>query len=159
MDKNPTMTQISHIRKLLTDDKLGLLPYLDERLQEIETSFQQQQESLLFSPYELCFGNCNTISANEPRPLITQSIALKLFMTGSNKNKLELLLLASELQNAVDAAIFAWSNREWHQFEKPLKRPVTQILGGLEDELLENPTQSYRITLYREFDLIYTLSF
>lgn len=153
------MNQISHIRKLLTDNKLGLLPHLDECLQEIEKLFQQQQENLLFPPYELQFGNCNTIAANEPRPLITQSISLKLFMTGSGENKLELLLLASELQNAVDAAIFTWSNREWHQFEKPLKRPVTQILGGLEDELLDNSNQSYRITIYREFDLIYTLSF
>lgn len=153
------MTQISAIRKLLTDTKLGLLPHLDERLQEVAQLFQQQQKNLLLLPYELQLGNCQTIAANEPRPLITQSISLKLFMSGSGQHKIELLLLASELQNAVDAAIFAWSNREWHQFEKPLKRPVTQILGGLEDELLDNSTQSYRITIYREFDLIYTLSF
>ncbi|MBW4643419.1 MAG: hypothetical protein KME23_10585 [Goleter apudmare HA4340-LM2] len=153
------MTQMSNIRKLLTDSKLGLLPHLDERLQEIEKLFQQQQENLQFPPYELQFGNCNTLAANEPRPLITQSVSLQLFMTGSAKDKLELLLLASELQNAVDAAIFEWSNREWYQFEKPLKRPVTQIVGGLDGELLDNAAKSYRITIYREFDLIYTLSF
>ncbi|WP_238360703.1 hypothetical protein [Iningainema tapete] len=73
--------------------------------------------------------------------------------------KLNLLLLASELQNLIDAAIFEWSNREWYQFEKPLKRPVTQITGGLNYELLENQANTCRITLYREFDITYPLTF
>ncbi len=80
-------------------------------------------------------GECNTIAANEPRPLTTQSVSLKCFITGSSKDQLELLLLASELQNSLDASIFEWSNREWYQFEKPLRRPVTQITGRLDYEL------------------------
>lgn len=36
------MTQISNIRQLLTDPKLGLLPHLDDRLQAIEQSLTQQ---------------------------------------------------------------------------------------------------------------------
>ncbi|NWF58712.1 MAG: hypothetical protein HXY43_05210 [Fischerella sp.] len=153
------MTQLSNIRQLLTDTKLGLLPHLDERLKRIEKSFQERYKNLQFQPYDLLFSDCNTLAANEPRPLITQSIALKLFMTASAEDKFELLLLASELQNTVDAAIFEWSNREWHQFEKPLKRPITQITGGLESEFLQNPTDSCRITIYREFDLTYVLTF
>ncbi|MBD2625653.1 hypothetical protein [Trichormus variabilis] len=152
------MTQPSNIRQLLTDAKLGLLPYLDNRLNEIEQSWQQL-ENLRLEPYDIELRKCHTIAANEPRPLITQSVCLKCFITGSVKDKLELLLLASELQNSVDATIFEWSNREWYQFEKPLRRPVTQITGGLDYELLENPDQSCRLVIYREFDLIYTISF
>lgn len=152
------MNQPSNIRQLLTDAKLGLLPHLDERLKTIEKSFQKL-ENLQFQAYDLLFGGCHTLAANEPRPLITQSISLKFFMTGNTKDKFEVLLLASELQNMIDAAIFEWSNREWHQFEKPLKRPVTQITGGLDCELLQNPADFCRITLFREFDLTYPLTF
>ncbi|MCX7595711.1 MAG: hypothetical protein N2235_18515 [Fischerella sp.] len=153
------MTQISNIRQLLTDAKLGLLPHLDERLQRTKKSFQERHKNLEFQPYDLLFSDCNTLAANEPRPLITQSITLKLSMTGTAKDKFELLLLASELQNTVDAAIFEWSNREWHQLEKPLKRPITQITGGLDSEFLQHPAESCRVTIYREFDLTYTLIF
>ncbi|ARV62356.1 hypothetical protein BZZ01_30345 [Nostocales cyanobacterium HT-58-2] len=152
------MTQPSNIRQLLTDTKLGLIPHLDNRLKTIE-NLLQQQENLEFQPYDLLFGECKTLAANEPRPLITQSISLIFFMTGNAEDKLELLLLASELQNTVDAAIFEWSNHEWHQFEKPLKRPVTQIAGGLDYELLESSPDSCYITLFREFDLTYPLTF
>ncbi len=153
------MNQTSNIRQLLTDAKLGLLPHLDERLKTIEKTFQQQQENLQFQPYDLLFRECNTLSANEPRPLITQSLSLRFFLIGNSKDKFELMLMASELQKIVDAAIFEWSNREWYQLEKPLKRPVTQITGGLDCELLQEPANSCRITIYREFDLTYPLTF
>ncbi|MEO3705436.1 hypothetical protein [Trichormus azollae] len=86
------MTQPSNIRQLLTDAKLGLLPYLDNRLNDIANS-SQQLENLHLEPYDIELGECNTIAANEPRPLITQSVSLKCFITGSSKDKLELLLL------------------------------------------------------------------
>jgi hypothetical protein len=152
------MTQPSNIRQLLTDAKLGLLPYLDNRLNDIANS-SQQLENLHLEPYDIELGECNTIAANEPRPLITQSVSLKCFISGSSKDKLELLLLASELQNSLDATIFEWSNREWYQFEKPLRRPVTQITGRLDYELQERPAHSCRLGIYREFYLIYTISF
>ncbi len=152
------MTQISNIRQLLTDPKLGLLPHLDDRLQAIEQSLKQQID-LQVAPYELTFGVCNTVAANEPRPLITQLISLRFLITGSSKDTFEILLLASELQNDIDAAILEWSNREWYQFEKPLKRPVTQIVGGYNYEFLEASTDSYRISITREFDLTYLLTF
>jgi hypothetical protein len=152
------MTQPSNIRKLLTDAKLGLLPYLDQRLKDIEITLKQQ-ENLQLQPYDIQLGDCKTLAANEPRPAITQSIFLKFVLTGNTKDKLELFLLASELQNDLDAAIYEWSNREWHQFEKPLKRPVTQITGGLDYEVLKDADNSSQITLYREFDLIYPVSF
>ncbi|WP_427161478.1 hypothetical protein ACQFX9_07965 [Aliinostoc sp. HNIBRCY26] len=152
------MTKVSNIRQLLTDGKLGLLPYLYQRLQEIAQTWSQT-ENLQLQPYDLRFGNCNTSAANEPRPVINQSIALQFVILGNPQNRLELLLLASELQNNIDAAIFEWSNREWYQFEKPLKRPVTQITGNLEYEILENQNNTCRITLERQFDLIYLVSF
>jgi hypothetical protein len=152
------MTQTSNIRQLLTDVKLGLLPHLDQRLKDIEENLQEQ-ENVQLLPYDVQFGICNTVAANEPRPAITQSISLRFFLIGSTQDKLELLLLASELQNDIDAIIFGWSNREWHQFEKPLKRPVTKITGGSNCEILEDAVDSCRITLYREFDLIYPVIF
>lgn len=152
------MTKASNIRQLLTDAKLGLLPYLDQRLQDIAKNWTQL-ENLQVQPYDIQLKNCNTSAANEPRPTINQSVALQFFIIGNPEDRLELLLLASELQNDVDAAIFEWSNREWSQFEKPLKRPVTQISGGLNYEILENPSNTCRITLEREFDLIYAVSF
>jgi hypothetical protein len=152
------MSQTSSIRQLLTDAKLGLLPYLDKRLSEIEKSWQQL-ENVAIEPYNIDLGDCNTISANEPRPLIAQSIYLTISIIGDKKNKIELLLLGSELQNSVDAAIFEWSNREWHQFEKPLKRPVTQITGNLSSQFLEKRTQTFQVQIYRQFELIYPLSF
>jgi hypothetical protein len=152
------MTQISNIRQLLTDPKLGLLPHLDDRLQAIEQSLKQQID-LQIAPYELTFGACNTVAANEPRPLITQLISLRFLITGSSKDTFEILLLVSELQNDIDAAILEWSNREWYQFEKPLKRPVTQIVGGYNYEFLEASNDSYRISVTREFDLTYLLTF
>ncbi|MBD2363963.1 MULTISPECIES: hypothetical protein [unclassified Anabaena] len=152
------MTQTSNIRKLLIDGKLGLLPYLDQRLSDIEQTLKQQK-NLQLQPYDVQLGGCNTLAANEPRPAITQSVSLKFILTGNTQDKLELLLLASELQNDLDAAIFEWSNREWHQFEKPLKRPVTQITGGLDYEVLDKPNPLAQITIYREFDLIYPVGF
>lgn len=154
------MTEPSNVRKLLTDPKLGLLPHLDRRLEDIETYFRDRLEDLHLEPYDLQFDNCNTLAAvNEPRPLITQSISMRFSMTGSAKDKIELLLLASEFQNMLDAAIFEWSNREWHQFEKPLRRPVTQITGRLDYKLVGQPANSCRITVYREFELIYAVTF
>jgi hypothetical protein len=152
------MTQTSNIRQLLTDPKLGLLPHIDERLQTIEASFKEKID-IQFEPYELTFGACNTLAANEPRPLITQSIVLRFFITGNTNDIFEISLLASELQNLIDAAIFEWSNREWYQFEKPLKRPVTQIVGGFEQEFLQDVANSYRITVNRELDLTYPVTF
>ncbi|HLO83560.1 MAG TPA: hypothetical protein VK203_00925 [Nostocaceae cyanobacterium] len=152
------MSQASSIRQLLTDAKLGLLPYLDKRLSEIEKSWQQLGNATI-EPYNIDFGDCSTISANEPRPLITQSIYLNLSIIGDKKDKIELLLLGSELQNSVDAAIFEWSNREWHQFEKPLKRQVTQIIGNLSSKFLEKGNHTFQVSIYRQFDLIYPLSF
>jgi hypothetical protein len=153
------MTQPSNIRQLLTDTKLGLLPHLDNRIDELEKKLKQEYQNLQIQTYNLQFGDCSTLSANEPRPLITQLISLEFFIAANAEDKLELFLLASELQNTVDAAIYEWSNQEWHQFEKPLKRPVTQITGGLDYQLLENSATSCRISIYREFGLTYPVIF
>lgn len=155
------MSEPSNIRKLLTDPGLGLLPHLDEYLKNIETSsFGKDQEDFHLEPYDLDLGDCNTLAAvNEPRPLITQTVFIRFSLIGLVKDKLELLLLSSELQNMLDAAIYQWSNREWYQFEKPLRRPVTQITGRLDYELQGKPTHSCRIAVYREFDLTYAVTF
>lgn len=153
------MLPTSNLRKLLTDSKLGLLPHLENRLQQLETSFGNEQANVQIQPYDIQLGGCNTITANEPRPFIIQSTVLKFALTGDTDDKLELLLFASQLQNNMDAAILEWSNSEWHQFEKPLKRPVTQITGGLEYAELDKPANTCRINIYREFDLTYTITF
>ena len=155
------MSEPSNIRKLLTERNLGLLPQLNERLKDIdESSFGKELKDFYLEPYDLHLGNCNTLAAvNEPRPLITQSISISFPLTGLARDKFDLWLLASEFQNILDAAIFQWSNREWYQFEKPLKRPVTQITGHLDYELLEQAPDSCRIIVYREFDLTYAVTF
>ncbi len=154
------MTEPSNIRKLLTDPKLGLIPQLEQCLNDIEVSFGDKLENLHLEPYDFQFGSCNTsATTNGPRPLITQSISMRFPITGSAEDQFELLLLASEVQNTLDAAIFDWSNLEWYQFEKPLKRPVTQITGYLDYKLLEQPANSCRITVYREFDFTYAVTF
>ncbi|MEO3705437.1 hypothetical protein [Trichormus azollae] len=40
-----------------------------------------------------------------------------------------------------------------------MRRPVTQITGRLDYELQERPAHSCRLGIYREFYLIYTISF
>jgi len=153
------MSEPSNIRKLLTDSSLGLLPLVDKYFKDIETSsFGEELEEFQLKPYDLNLGECNTLAAvNETRPLITQAVAISFPLVGLAKDKFELLLLASEFQNMLDATILEWSNREWYQFEKPLKRPVTQLVGRLDYELLKQST--CQITVYREFELIYVVTF
>ena len=154
------MSEISNIRKLLTDPSLGLLPNLERRLKDLETNLINQRQDFHLEGYDLDLGKCQTdATANEPRPLVTQAVSMKFPMTGRGEDKFELLLLASEFQNKLDTTIFQWSNLEWSQFEKPLKRQVTHVAGRIDYTLIDPSVNSCRITVYRDFDLTYTVTF
>jgi len=155
------MTETSNIRKLLSDPHLGLLPQIDKSIKDIQTNFTQYKEVFHFEPYDLEWGSCQThVTPNDARPIITQTITMKFPIVGLAKDKLELLILAAEIQNNLDATIMDWSTRERVQYDnKPLRRPITTVSGKLDCQMLDQSGNYCCITLYREFELTYAASF
>lgn len=151
------MAEHSNIRKLLSDPSLGLLPHIDKSIKEIQNNFGDKQEIFNLHPYDVNFGECQThMTPNDVKPIITQIVSISFPLTGLVKNKFELLILAAEFQNAIDAAIVDWSTRERSQYDnKPLRRPVSTITGKLDYETLAQPPNSCRITIRRDFELTY----
>ncbi|HEY9848834.1 MAG TPA: hypothetical protein V6D28_05220 [Leptolyngbyaceae cyanobacterium] len=151
------MAEHTNIRKLLSDPSLGLLPHIDKSLNEIQDNFGDKQEIFNLHPYDVNFGECQThVTPNDVKPIVTQIVSIGFPLTGLVKNKVELLILAAEFQNAIDAGIIDWSTRERSQYDnKPLRRPVSTITGKLDYEVLSEPANSCRMTIYREFELTY----
>ena len=151
------MSETYNIRKLLSDQNLGLLPYIEKSLKEIQNRFADKQEIFQLDTYDLQFGECQThVTPNEAKPIVTQVVSMRFPVKGLAKDKIELLMLAAEFQNWLDAAIVDWSTRERSQYDnKPLRRPVSTITGKLDCELLAQPANSCRVTIYRDFELTY----
>ncbi|MBD2183179.1 hypothetical protein H6S82_29235 [Planktothrix sp. FACHB-1355] len=155
------MTEHSNIRKLLCDQNLGLLPHIDRWLKDIQTQLGDKQENFRLDAYDLEFGECQThVTPNDVKPIVTQLVSMRFPLIGPIKDKFKLLMLAAEFQNSLDAGIIDWSTRERSQYDnKPLRRPISTITGKLDCESLGEPTNSCRITIYRDFELTYAASF
>ncbi len=155
------MTETSNIRKLLSDPNLGLLPHIDKSLKEMQFDFGNQQENFKWEPYDLEFGECQThMTPNDIKPIVSQLVSIRFPVLGQIKDKFEILMLAAEFQNSLDAAIIDWSTRERSQYDnKPLRRPVSTITGKLDYELVKEPANSCRVTIYRDFELTYAATF
>lgn len=155
------MSEISNIRKLLSDPNLGLFPQIEKSIKDIQTSLTEYKEIFHFEHYDLEFGACQThVTANDARPIITQSIIMKFPIVGQSKDKFDLLMLAAEIQNNLDATIMDWSTRERSQYDnKPLRRPITTVAGKLEFHTIEQQNNSCCVIISREFELTYAASF
>lgn len=155
------MSEISNIRKLLSDPNLGLFPQIDKAIKDIQTNFTEYKEIFHFEHYDLELGTCQThVTANDARPIIAQSIIMKFPIIGLTKDKFDLLMLAAEIQNNLDATIMDWSTRERSQYDnKPLRRPITTVDGKIDFQTGEQPNNSCCVTIIREFELTYAASF
>ncbi|HEY9301589.1 MAG TPA: hypothetical protein VIQ31_35555 [Phormidium sp.] len=155
------MSEISNIRKLLSEPNLGLFPRIDQAIKDIQTNFTEYKKVFHFEHYDLEFGTCQThVTANDARPIISQLVIMKFPMIGLVKDKFELLMLAAEIQNNLDATIMDWSTRERSQYDnKPLRRPITAVGGKIDFQIIEQPNNSCCVTIYRDFELTYAASF
>jgi hypothetical protein len=155
------MSDISNIRKLLSDPSLGLFPQIEKAIKDIQTNFTEYKEVFHFEHYDLELSTCQThVTANDARPIIAQSIIMKFPIVGLIKDKFELLMLAAEIQNYLDATIMDWSTRERSQYDnKPLRRPITSVAGNIDFQTVDQPMNSCCVTIYREFELTYAASF
>jgi hypothetical protein len=155
------MSEISNIRKLLSDPSLGLFPQIDQAIKDIQTNFTEYKEVFHFEHYDLELGTCQThVTANDARPIISQFVIMKFPIVGLIKDKFELLILAAEIQNNLDATIMDWSTRERSQYDnKPLRRPITAVAGKIEFQTIDKPSNSCCVTISREFELTYAASF
>ena len=155
------MSEPSSIRKLLSDQNLGLLPYIDNCLKDIQAHFADKQGIFKLEPYDLQLGECQThVTPNDSKPIVTQVVSIRLPVSGLAKDKFELLMLGAEFQNWIDAAIIDWSTRERSQYDnKPLRRPVSTVTGKLDYELVKTGGDSGRVMIYREFELTYAVTF
>ncbi|MFB2839093.1 hypothetical protein [Floridanema evergladense] len=155
------MSEISNIRKLLSDPNLGLFPQIDKTIKDIQTNFSEYKETFHFEHYDLELGTCHSqVTPNDARPIIAQSLVMKFPIIGLTKDKFELLMLAAEIQNNLDATIMDWSTRERSQYDnKPLRRPITAVSGKIDFQTVDKPSNSCCVTIYREFELTYAASF
>lgn len=153
------MTESSNIRKLLCDPDLGLIPHLDKSIKDLQASLLQDFSQFKLAPYDFEFGHCHTHkSTNESKPLVTQLISLRFSLTGQVADKLQLFLLAAELQNHIDIKLIEWSALERRQYDIhgiPLKQPVTKIEGDMDYQVPSSDGKSCQITLHRQFEVTY----
>lgn len=155
------MTEASNIRKLLSDQNLGLLPYIEKSLKDIQEKLGEKQDIFQMEPYDFEFGECQThVTPNDVKPLVNQIVSMKFALKGAAKDKFELLMLAAELQNYLDVAIVDWSTRERSQYDnKPLRRPISTITGKVDYEVMADPPSSCRVIIYRDFELTYAATY
>lgn len=157
------MAEQSNIRKLLCSPDLGLLPHIERCLNDWLATFTDERNIFQLDPYDLELGTCHTHrSANDQKPLVTQSVSIQFMLTGVVEDKLKLLLLASELQNLIDIKIIEWSALERRQYDIhgiPLKQPVTTIEGEIDYELATDTSNTCYIILYRQFELTYAANY
>ncbi|MEG4803421.1 hypothetical protein QUB63_21920 [Microcoleus sp. ARI1-B5] len=158
-----TVTETSNIRKLLCDPDLGLIPHLENCLKDLHTSAIANGEKFKVEPYEIELKSCHTQKhPNDQKPLVTQSVLMKIPLTGKVQDKMHLYLIATELQNQIDIKIIDWSALERRQYDIhgiPLKQPITKIEGEMNYELVFDRPNYCCITLCRQFDLTYAANF
>jgi hypothetical protein len=156
-------TEISNIRKLLCDPDLGLIPHLEKCLKDLHSSSLVSKDKFKLEPYDIELGTCHTHKLpNEQKPLVTQSVLMKVPLTGKVQDKMELFLLVAELQNQIDFKIIDWSALERRQYDIhgiPLKQPITKIDGEMTYNLVFDRPNYCCITLCRQFDLTYAANF
>jgi len=156
-------TEISNIGKLLCDPDLGLIPHLEKCLKDLHSSSLVSQDKFKLEPYDIELGTCHTHKLpNEQKPLVTQSVLMKVPLTGKVQDKMELFLLVAELQNQIDFKIIDWSALERRQYDIhgiPLKQPITKIDGEMTYNLVFDRPNYCCITLCRQFDLTYAANF
>ncbi|MCU0543816.1 MAG: hypothetical protein MUE44_16835 [Oscillatoriaceae cyanobacterium Prado104] len=158
-----TATETSNIRKLLCDKDLGLIPHLEKCLKDLQANSIAPAEKFKLEHYDIELGTCYTQKhPSEQKPIVTQSMSIKIPLTGKVEDKMELFLIASELQNKIDIRIIEWSALERRQYDIhgiPLKQPVTKIDGEMNYNLVFDRPNFCCITLCRQFDLTYAANF
>jgi hypothetical protein len=158
-----TVTETSNIRKLLCDPDLGLIPHLEKCLKDLHSSAMASGEKFKVEPYDIELKSCHTQKhPNDQKPIVTQSVLIKIPLTGKVQDKMQLYLIATELQNQIDIKIIDWSALERRQYDIhgiPLKQPITKIDGEMNYELVFDRPNYCCITLCRQFDLSYAANF
>jgi len=158
-----TVTETSNIRKLLCDPDLGLIPHLEKCLKDLHSSAIASGEKFKVEAYDIELQSCHTHKhPNDQRPIVTQSVLIKIPLTGKAEDKMHLFLIASDLQNQIDIKIIDWSALERRQYDIhgiPLKQPITKIEGEMKYELVFDRPNHCCITLFRQFDLIYAANY
>ncbi|MBD1827134.1 hypothetical protein NDI47_09325 [Microcoleus vaginatus GB1-A2] len=158
-----TVTETSNIRKLLCDSDLGLIPHLEKCLKDLHSSAIASGEKFKVEPYDIELKSCHTQKyPNDQKPIVTQSVLIKIPLTGEVQDKMQLYLIATELQNQIDIKIIDWSALERRQYDIqgiPLKQPITKIDGEMNYELVFDRPNYCCITLCRQFDLSYAANF
>jgi hypothetical protein len=101
-----TVTETSNIRKLLCDPDLGLIPHLEKCLKDLHSSAIASGEKFKVEPYDIELKSCHTQKhPNDQKPIVTQSVLIKIPLTGKVQDKMQLYLIATELQNQIDIKI------------------------------------------------------
>jgi len=135
-----TVTETSNIRKLLCDPDLGPIPHLEKCLKDLHSSAIASGEKFKVEPYDIELKSCHTQKhPNDQKPIVTQSVLIKIPLTGKVPDKMQLDPIATELQNQIDIKIIDWSALERRQYDIhgiPLKQPTTKIDGEMNYELV-----------------------
>ena len=122
-----TVTETSNIRKLLCDPDLGPIPHLEKCLKDLHSSAMASGEKFKVEPYDIELKSCHTQKhPNDQKPIVTQSVLIKIPLTGKVPDKMELYPIATELQNQIDIKIQGI----------PLKQPIAKIDGEMNYELV-----------------------
>jgi hypothetical protein len=142
---------------------LGLIPHLEKCLKDLHVNSIGRADKFRLEKYDIELGNCHTQKhPSEQKPIVTQSMSIKIPLTGKVEDKIELFLIATEWQNKIDTIIIEWSALERRQYDIhgiPLKQPVTKIDGAMNYNLVFDRPSYCCVTLCRQFDLTYAASF
>ena len=135
-----TVTETWNIRKLLCEPDLGPIPHLEKCLKDLHSSARASGDKFKVEPYDIELKSCHTQKhPNDQKPIVTQSVLIKIPLTGKVQDKMQLYLIATELQNQIDIKIIDWSALERRQYDIhgiPLKQPITKIDGEMNYELV-----------------------
>jgi len=135
-----TVTETWNIRKLLCEPDLGPIPHLEKCLKDLHSSARASGDKFKVEPYDIELKSCHTQKhPNDQKPIVTQSVLIKIPLTGKVQDKRELYPIATELQNQIDIKIIDWSALERRQYDIhgiPLKQPITKIDGEMNYELV-----------------------
>jgi hypothetical protein len=97
-------------------------------------------EKFKVEPYDIELKSCHTQKyPNDQKPIVTQSVLIKIPLTGKVQDKMELYPIATELQNQIDIKVIDWGTLERRQYDIhgiPLKQPITKIDGEMNYELV-----------------------
>ena len=144
------MTKTSTARQILSDDDVGLLPYLRHLLQTEE--FSNFEAQLSFQAHESKTQLGQDERSNELQTALSISLQFLMFLHKEIEPE-EATIVALELQEMLEASLIQWSKNS-----QKLRSPISEIIGsfGSLEEVRYQGGYLPGFLLTLKFELVYS---